>query len=78
MAKKQSNEDIEAAIAAAFSQLGYPVVKAEQLEATREFVKCQEVFILILTGSGESLCYRCFDTLLQQLRHEAFELALKP
>ena len=35
MVKKRSNEDIEAAIAAAFSQLGYPVVKAEQLEAAR-------------------------------------------
>ena len=35
MMKKRSNEDIEAAIAAAFSQLGYPVVKAEQLEAAR-------------------------------------------
>ena len=35
MVKKWSNEDIEAAIAAAFSKLGYPVVKAEQLEAMR-------------------------------------------
>ena len=46
--------DIEAAIAAAFSQLGYPVVKAEQLEAVREFMKGQDVFVLILTGSGKS------------------------
>ena len=48
------NEDIEAAIAAAFSQLG----KAEQLEAVREFMKGQDVFVLIPTGSGKSLCYR--------------------
>ena len=41
------NEDIEAAIAAAFSQLAYPVVKAEQLEAAREFVKGQDVFVSI-------------------------------
>ena len=57
--KKWSNEDIEAVIAAAFSQLGYPVVKAEQLEAAREFVKGQNVFVSIPTGSGsgKSLCY---------------------
>ena len=48
------NEDIEAAIAAVFSQLG----KAEQLEAVREFMKGQDVFVLIPTGSGKSLCYR--------------------
>ena len=51
MVKKWSNKDIEAAIiAAAFSQLGYPVVKAELLEAAREFVKGQDVFISIPTG----------------------------
>ena len=54
MAKKRNNEDIEEAITAAFSQLGYPVVKAEQLEAAREFVKGQDVFV---SGSGKSLCY---------------------
>ena len=43
--------DIEAA---AFSQLG----KAEQLEAVREFVLGQDVFVSIPTGSGKSLCYR--------------------
>ena len=57
MAKKQSDEDIEAAIAAVFSQRGYPVVKAEPLEATREFVKGQDDFVSIPTGSGKSLCY---------------------
>jgi len=59
MAKKRSNEDIEAAIAAAFRQLGYPLVKGEELEAMREFKKGQDVFVSIPTGSGKSLCYGC-------------------
>ena len=45
------NEDNEAAIATAFSQLE----KAKQLEAAREFVKGQEVFVSIPSGSGKSL-----------------------
>ena len=32
----------------------FPVVKAEQLEAAREFVTGQDVFVSILTGSGKS------------------------
>ena len=42
--KDGEQADTGAAIEAAFSQLGYPIVKAEQLEATREFVKGQDVF----------------------------------
>lgn len=44
-------------------------MKAEQLEAAREFVKGKDVFVSLPTGSGKSLCYGClplvFDTLRQ-------------
>ena len=82
MAKKR-NEDIEAA---AFSQLGYPVVKAEQLEAVREFMKGQDVFVSIPIGSEKSLRQSwhglqgfhgsTIATLNAHLSHVAFELAL--
>ena len=42
MAEKWRIEGIEAAIETAFSQLGFPVVKAE---AAREFAKCQDVLV---------------------------------
>ena len=68
MSKKWSIKDIEAAITEAFSKLGYPTVKAEQLEAAREFVKGQDVFISIPTGSGKSLCYGCLPLVFDSLR----------
>jgi len=34
-------------------------VKSEQPEAAREFVKGQDVFVSLLTGSGKSLRYGC-------------------
>ena len=34
-------------------------MKSEQLEAAREFVKGQDVFVSLPTGSGKSLCYAC-------------------
>ena len=66
-AKKKSNTDIEAAIAAVLGQLGYPVVKAEQLEAVREFVKGQDAFVLMPSGSGK---------LLRMMGYRVFKVAL--
>ena len=40
-----------------YSQLGYPTMKLEKLNAVREFMKGQAVLVLILTGNGKSLCY---------------------
>ena len=56
MAKKWSNEDTEAAIAAAFSQPGYPVLKAEQLEAMRKFMKGQKTSLYQFQLAIESHC----------------------
>ncbi len=56
MAKKWSNKDTEAAIAAAFSQLGYPVLKAEQLEAMRKFIKGQKTSLYRFQLAIESHC----------------------
>ena len=49
---KWSSEEIEVAITAAFSRLGYPTAKSEQLEAAKEFVKGHDSFVSLPTGSG--------------------------
>ena len=83
MVKKRSNEDIEAAIVAAFSQLGYPVVKAEQLEAARassiiKFLRFLVSSILLQQSWHGLQGFRSSTvaTLKAHLGHEAFKLAL--
>ena len=64
---KWSREEIEAAITTAFSRVEYPTVKSEQPEAAREFVKGQDVFVSLPTGSGKSLCYGCLPLVYDSL-----------
>ena len=71
MSKKWSKKAIKAAITAAFSQLGYPTVKPEQLEAARGFVKGRHVLVVIPTGRGKSLCYGCLPLVYDTLRGTA-------
>lgn len=63
-----TDEQVEAAIKTAFTQLGYATVRAEQKEAAREFVKGRDVFVSIPTGSGKSLCYGCLPIVFDILR----------
>ena len=83
MAKKLSNEDIEAVIAAAFRHLGYPIVKAEQLEAARassviKFLRFLVSSILLRQSWHGLQDFRgsTVAILKAHLGHEAFELAL--
>ena len=55
-------------ILSAAEKLGYPVLKTEQLEVLLHFVQGRDVFAVLPTGFGKSLCYAClplaFDRLL--------------
>ena len=42
-------------------------MKSEQREAAREFVKGQNVFVSLPTGSGKSLSYGCFPLVYDSL-----------
>ena len=41
------------------NQLGYPSVKAEQERVVTNFVIGNDVFAVLPTGFGKSLCYAC-------------------
>ena len=48
----------EAAQKAAF-RLGYPTLREHQLEAVVSFVLGSDVFVVLPTGYGKSLCFAC-------------------
>ena len=43
----------------AAKELGYPVMKPEQLDVVVAFVQGRDVFAILPTGFGKSLCYAC-------------------
>ena len=59
--------DVETACRQAALSIGYPELKAEQLEAMKMFVSGRDVFVVLPTGFGKSLIFASlplvFDTL---------------
>ena len=50
---------VRESICRAAQELGYPVLKPEQLDVLVNFVKGRDVFAVLPTGFGKSLCYAC-------------------
>ena len=48
---------IDVAILEGFQKLGYDCPTLEQAQAVRSFVLGSDVFVMLPTGSGKSLCY---------------------
>ena len=68
MAVEWTDSEIDSTIRFVFMRLGYEEVKSEQLEAIRGFVKGNDVFISLPTGSGKSLCYGSLPLVFDHLR----------
>ena len=56
----------EAAVSAAREQ-GYAGLKSEQLKVVETFVKGRDVFAVLPTGYGKSLCYGCLPIVFDKL-----------
>ena len=61
---------IDVAILEVFQKLGYDRPTQEQAQAIRSFVLGSDVFVMLPSGSGKSLCYASlpysFDSLLER------------
>ena len=62
-------ERVREAARSAARELGYTDLKQEQLRVVEAFVEGRDVFAVLPTGYGKSLCYAClpivFDKLLE-------------
>uniref|UniRef100_A0A1X7UG53 DNA 3'-5' helicase n=1 Tax=Amphimedon queenslandica TaxID=400682 RepID=A0A1X7UG53_AMPQE len=65
---------MEEVIEVAAIEIGYDRLKAEQMQVISKFVEGNDVFAMLPTGFGKSLCYLClpivFDMLQDNFRQE--------
>eukprot|EP00731_Ephydatia_muelleri_P008033 Em0004g371a len=61
-------KDLDSVIQYASLALGYPQLRSKQYDAVKSFLEGNDVFVVLPTGSGKSLCYSllplAFNTLL--------------
>ena len=60
----------EAAVAASRT-MGYVGMKPEQLQVVESFVTGHDVFAVLPTGYGKSLCYACLPLVYECLLHKS-------
>lgn len=59
---------IDIAILEAFQKLGYDRPTQEQAQAVRSLMLGSDVFVMLPTGSGKSLCYASLPYIFDSLR----------
>ena len=64
---------VDIAILEVFQKLGYDHPTQEQAQAIRSFVLGSDVFVMLPTGSGKSLCYASLPYTFDSLRQSAGE-----
>ena len=61
------DENIVSAIDKAARTLGYDVIKELQLKVIKEVIKGKDVFAVLPTGYGKSLCYGCLPLAFDEI-----------
>ena len=62
----ESRAEFQLAASKAFRELGIPTIKPEQLQVVAGILQ-RDVFALLPTGFGKSLCFQCLPLLYDQL-----------
>ena len=64
MATLKNTVDVEAACHTVTRSLGYSALKPEELRVIKSFVFGKDIFAVLPTGFGKSLCYVCLPAIL--------------
>ena len=51
-------------------RLGYKQLKEEQVEVVEAYISGRDVFAVLPTGFGKSLCFACLPFVLEEIGHE--------
>ena len=82
MSVQFSSPSVKEAATAAVTSLGYAESKSHQVRVIGQFVRGHDVFGVLPTGYGKSLCYTClpliFDQLLQRPSGFSIVLTVSP
>ena len=62
---------IDAAILSAFRTLGYEKPTKDQVQVIEAFLSGKDVFVMLPTGSGKSLCFVALPLVFDSLRRAA-------
>ena len=60
--------DIDKSIEAAARLLGYPSLKQEQKIVINQFLAGKDVFTVLPTGFGKTLCFACLPSIYDDIR----------
>ena len=60
--------DIDKSIEAAARLLGYPSLKQEQKIVINQFLAGKDVFAVLPTGFGKTLCFACLPSIYDDIR----------
>ena len=75
-------ERVKECVTDAAKKLGYPEMKPEQLEVAASFIEGRDVFSVLPTGFGKSLCYAClplaFDQFMKKERGYSLVIVVTP
>ena len=61
------DEEIAKSVITSIQKLGYLQLKPEQLKVIMEFVNGRDVFAVLPTGYGKTLCYACLPLVFDEL-----------
>lgn len=82
MASKEEKDRVQTCVLHAAQELGYSYMKPAQVEVVLNFVRGRDVFAILPTGFGKSLCYAClpaaFDAINKKERGHSIAVVVTP